>query len=726
MKKFLICLLLSSFVQLSNAQFLWYENESDTYQIEFKSTSAGTFSTEVTNPNNTGINTNTIVSKFDRDEGTKSFLSFDLFNPVEDFTGYSITIKAYIDIPTELLTSSNSKLRIFFESSSINDTPFEQLNFTVGQEWQSFTFDFDETEFPAGALNFDGIRLGFATGSISEPATTYYIDAISGTTNQVVNVAEEPAAWLAGSWGITFPVFGGERLDAEVAGGYDLPSGAQEVVDELPAVGHIFTNLSYFAHSHYFTLRGNNNVDVATEIHESLVPTIENEAIIFEVLQKFKDSGKRIVLYISTNYMDRADAETQAAWVNYYTNNFGGDEYLAYENLIEGYIARVKDYADGYWLDTTSELADEGHLEDFAEMIRATDPGAAISASGYGAAYFQKNGENILVDSDGVDDEDQRDYRIISFEGVNAFQDFTRGHVTPLGQGAPPNSWAYEEFTIPGMLTNPWTVFEGNIALRHAWFPVRDRWHVSSANLIFGTEDAYRFAKQIVDANAGVTFATTIDDEDNLGHIMAEEMDIMKEINNRLLSNPVPDFEPYVRPEGAFLVQECPSFITIDDFDDILSEIYQTTDQIVSNGIVRAGSNVTFDAQNSITLTPGFHAQSASDFIAKIGDGCETENVQAEDYPINTFRLQSPNTNDGNDDFSVFPNPTRDKIEIVSHSTGTFNVQIFDVRGIEMVSKEFTNPTNVIDIQHFSKGMYFISFRNLKTGKQVHKTIVKQ
>lgn len=181
------------------AQFLWYENETDTYQIEYKSTSAGIFSTDVTNPDTTGINTNSIVSKFNRDEGLKSFLEFDLFSPVIDFTSYSITIKAYIDLPTELLTSSNSKMRIFFESSSTNQTPFKQLRFTVGQEWQSFTFDFDGTEFPVKTLNFDGIKIGFATGSISEPATTYYIDAISGTTEQVVDTTEEPAAWLAGS-----------------------------------------------------------------------------------------------------------------------------------------------------------------------------------------------------------------------------------------------------------------------------------------------------------------------------------------------------------------------------------------------------------------------------------------------------------------------------------------------------------------------------------------------
>ena len=488
-------------------------------------------------------------------------------------------------------------------------------------------------------------------------------------------------------------------------------------------VGHIITNLSYFAHSHFFTLRENTNVDVATEIHESLVPTQENETIIFQVLQKFKGDGKNVILYISTNYLDGADAETHAAWVNYYTNEFGGNEYLAYKDLIEGYIEQVKDYADGYWLDTTAKLRDEGYIEDFVEMIRATDPGAAITTSP-SDVFFKENDELIFVDSDGIDDEDDTDYRIISFEGANTYQDYTSGHVTPLGQGAPPNSWAYEEFTIPAMLTNPWTSFKGNTILRHAWFPVRARWHVPTTDLIFGTEDAYRFAKQIIDANAGVTFATTIDYRGtNKGYIMPEEMDIMKEINNRFLSNPVPDFESYVRPEGAFLVGECASSMAINDLD-IPSKTYQSSAQIVSSGRILSGSDVTFDAKNFISLTAGFHAQNSSNFLATIG-GCEIENLQAENHPRNsTFRLKSPNIQA--EDFSVFPNPAKDIISIVSHSTADFNVQIVDLSGIEVLRKTFTNQTAILDIQHFSKGMYFVTFINSETKKTFHKTIVKQ
>ncbi|MEH1006461.1 T9SS type A sorting domain-containing protein [Winogradskyella sp. ECml5-4] len=559
------------FVQLSNAQFLWYENESNTYKIEQESTSSGTFLRDVPNPNTTGINTNTTVSKFNREEGTNAFLQFDLYNAVTDFSGYAVTFKAYIDIPTAALTANNSKISVHLSHATVSSESAIELNFTVGQQWETFTFNFNGTSIPNAIINANGyqhIALRFANGTASVPATTYYIDSISGTTDQVVDVPSLPASWLSGSWGITFPVYGGERLDSEVTGGYNYSAGAQEIVDELPATGHVITNLTNFAKSYYFTLRDNPNVDIATEIDELLVPSLENEAVIFDVLQKFQDAGKKNILYISTNYFDRLGPDesnntdfntAHAAWVTYYTNNFAGNEYLAYRDLIQGFILRVKDYADGYWLDTTSELYNDGHLEDFVQMIKNADPTAIIGAQPTGLYFTDENGNNLLVDSDGIDDEDDSDYRIIKFEANSTYQDYTKGHVTPLGQGAPPNSWAYEEYTIPNMVENPWSMYEGNTVLKHAWFPIREKWHVSSHPIVFGIEDAYRFTKRLVQANAALTFATTIDDTgSDKGYMMDDEMLIMKAINDRLLSIPIAECEPYVRPEGAHLVGEAP------------------------------------------------------------------------------------------------------------------------------------------------------------------------
>lgn len=97
----------------------------------------------------------------------------------------------------------------------------------------------------------------------------------------------------------------------------------------------------------------------------------------------------------------------------------------------------------------------------------------------------------------------------------------------------------------------------GKLVLKHAWFPVRQRWHIPTQDLVFGTEEAYRFVKRIIDGNASVTLANTIDYGINRpGFMMADEMAIMKKINERLLSDPIPDYEAYKRSEGAYLVNE--------------------------------------------------------------------------------------------------------------------------------------------------------------------------
>jgi len=332
-KNLLLLLLMFSVVQVSNAQFLWYENESNTEHLEYSGVSNGSFITNVNNPNLTGINTNSKVSQFNKDEGTGSHVSFNVKTPITSLSNFFINLKAYISLTTSELQNPNTRIRVYLENSSVGGAIYKQRHFIVGQDWESIVFEFDEFEMSEAVINaggFDIVRLSFADANKAVDAATYYIDSIYGS----IDGSGHLAGWLSGSWGITFPVFGGERLDSEVAGGYDLPSGAQQVVDNLPAAGHVITNLSYFAHSHFFTLRENDNVDVVSEIHEALVPSAANEAIIYDVMQKFKDSGKKVILYISINYLDRAiddGADIETAWINYYTNTFGGNEYLATE-----------------------------------------------------------------------------------------------------------------------------------------------------------------------------------------------------------------------------------------------------------------------------------------------------------------------------------------------------------------------------------------------------------
>ena len=287
---------------------------------------------------------------------------------------------------------------------------------------------------------------------------------------------------------------------------------------------------------------------------------------------------------------------------------------MAWRTLVKGYVERFEGLADGYWLDNLNNLPG-GDVGAFVETLREVNPDLAIATNDIKTNLKDENGVDVFVDSDGIDDEDPRDYRVRIFEITDPYMDFTAGHPTPLGQGAPPNSWAYEEFNFPLIVENPWGSYDcSKGTLKHYFAPIRQQWSVARADLIFEVEQAYRFVRTFTDAGAAITWSTTPTD----GFITDDEMAIMQEINDRMLQSPKPDPEPYVRPEGAFLVEECTSSMAINDFD-IPSRTYLSSDQIVSRGTVLAGNEVIFDAQNSITLTAGFHAQGSSNFLAIIG-----------------------------------------------------------------------------------------------------------
>jgi len=377
----------------------------------------------------------------------------------------------------------------------------------------------------------------------------------STSTTEASTYSQYNANWLAGSWGVTQRVDGGYKLDAS-ADNSDWVAGANEIVANIPSVGHVITSFTHPAHAYLFTLRDNNNVDVAA-IHPDMVPTLANEQIIFDVIDIYREAGIKVILYLNaagpSMASERGDSEIQEAWETYYNSEWDGDEGAAWRNLVLGYAERFDGLVDGYWLDNVSKLP--GDLSDFIAMLRSVDSTLAIAVNKNKTYFTDDDGNYLYVDTDGLDDDDETDYKIVKHAVNNEYTDFTSGHVTPLGQGAPPNSWAYEEYTIPDMVATPWDTYDGNsYALKHAWFPIRDSWSGSSADLVFEVEQAYRFTRTITDAGAAITWSTT----QKKGYMPTDEMEIMVEINDRMTQSPKEDYVEYERPEGAYLVGETP------------------------------------------------------------------------------------------------------------------------------------------------------------------------
>lgn len=552
------------------AQEVWYENSSSTNSINFNNSTAGTFTTDEVNPETSGINSNATVSKFVRNGMANPTILFDLTNPITDLSSYTISLKAHTSIQTLDFNSTNNIIRLYLRNSSVGDTDaiFEQLIFTEGQTWENFSFDFNGAAIPSNialAGGYDQILIEFASDDETALTSTYYIDTISGYSEQTI----PRATFLSGSWGVRFNLNGGIRLDNTED--YDWVGGAQQIVDNLPAVGHVITNFTHPAHGYFYTLRDNPYVDIANEIHPGMVPSLENEQIILDVINVFKTAGKKVILYVNgagpsviQGNVDATEAGIITGWENYYNTNFAGDEGLAWQTLARGFFERFNGLVDGYWIDNMSNIP--GDVNDFVAMIRDVDPDAAIATNLTKSYIKDENGDNIYVDSDAIDDEDPTDYKVFFLEANDPYMDFTAGHPTPLGQGAPPNSWAYEEFSFPLITENPWSSYDGSkLALKHYFVPIRERWSVASADLVFEVEQAYRFVRTFTDAGATMTWSTTITN----GLITADEMAIMQEINDRMVQMPKPDYEAYVRPEGAFLVGETLSVDSNDYFEKL-------------------------------------------------------------------------------------------------------------------------------------------------------------
>ena len=131
------------------AQNSWYENSSDVHNLIYEEDIEGTFTNNQANPIIDGLNTNPIVSKFVRDGQGDAFVSFRFPNPITDLSDLSISLKAYISMETSELTSDNDKLRIELRNSVLggDGSIYEEVEFSTGETWESFSFDFDDCHF---------------------------------------------------------------------------------------------------------------------------------------------------------------------------------------------------------------------------------------------------------------------------------------------------------------------------------------------------------------------------------------------------------------------------------------------------------------------------------------------------------------------------------------------------------------------------------------------------
>ncbi len=411
--------------------------------------------------------------------------------------------------------------------------------------------------------------------------------------SEITNAQTSKAPWLEGSWGVRLIMYAGERLNESVADGYDYVKHARQINANYPTAGHVITNFSGNANGTIFMLRKNNYINVAG-IDATMVPSLANEQIVFDVINELKKGGKKVILYNNyTPSMAKGTASQQANWKAYVNANYGGDYVTAYNALIKGYMERFKGLVDGYWIDNFS-WGNDADKSAYVQMMRETDPNATI-AFNYTKDYFTDK-----VDSDGNNDANPIDYKIIKYIANDKWSDYTGGHITPLAQGAPPNSWAYEEFTLTDMVASNTSNFSGNNkVLKHMFAPMREKWSSSAFPLMYNDKDqAYRFVRRITDSGGSITFSTTANKS---GLVVADELAILKHVNDQLEVNA--DYVPYTRPAGAKLVGEStPNYHQIIDFQVLPNKDVNDADFTPVLG-ASSGLAVTLTSSNSSVAT---------------------------------------------------------------------------------------------------------------------------
>ena len=149
----------------------------------------------------------------------------------------------------------------------------------------------------------------------------------------------------------------------------------------------------------------------------------------------------------------------------------------------------------------------------------------------------------------------------------------------------------------------------------------------------------------------------------------------------------------------------------------IPSNNYQVAQTITSKGTVNAGTSVGFQAGESITLEPGFHAVEGSDFIAKIGT-CYLSIIRKERVAItegstNNIDLAS-NLPLADVQLQVLPNPLQTEaiIQFYLPTSSTATIRVANLTG-QLLSQQTIKTTKdwnqtTLDASELSEGLYYI------------------
>ena len=144
---------------------------------------------------------------------------------------------------------------------------------------------------------------------------------------------------------------------------------------------------------------------------------------------------------------------------------------------------------------------------------------------------------------------------------------------------------------------------------------------------------------------------------------------------------------------------------------------YQSDNTIISAGTIPSGGDVTFKAEQSITLQPGFQVDANADFLAII-EVCPPSSSQELPEQLKINQTDNiPNSLSA----KVYPNPTFDQltVEVFKDKQG-FQLEVFDVMGRLLNRWNIRENQATLSVQQLNAGMYYLRI----DGKLIEKVVV--
>lgn len=168
----------------------------------------------------------------------------------------------------------------------------------------------------------------------------------------------------------------------------------------------------------------------------------------------------------------------------------------------------------------------------------------------------------------------------------------------------------------------------------------------------------------------------------------------------------------------------CDSIATL----NLTIDVNSIDTSVVQNGITLTSNDNTgayqwIDCNTGSALngetTVSFTATSNGSYAVQITQGSCVDTSMC--HTISTVGIEEMNLND----FAIFPNPASSKINIESSNHSVFSLQLVDLSGATVLTKQISNSKGILDVSNLANGVYFIKIKTAESEVQTRIVISK-